>query len=376
MYPQNKVTYDKLMAWLRRTLPANIIWREYYGLSTEFPRPDDWVAFEDLRFASSYGMTRTYSEMALDYGHTWRKGDIIWDFNAPYFWNLTNAVWNPFRDCYALRREFFTRCYGTAALEMEEVFRTFEKLWSYNQVPSRWDDKSQALWVMACQHPEEIDTIQKLLDAALAKCNKPNGKIMIQRLKDAVKSHIVEPSSMRIVAKKTATPPPFDPTLSTGPWASAPAYTEFEKCPYKTTVKMLYDDKNLYVAMHAEDPGIKARRDAAFKNVQLSALNFFFEITDPNTYQSNAFHYLVDPWGYTWSSLSGNKKLPIKWAHKEEVNDNDWTILITVPREPMKEPYNVAFFRRYTKKHWPNDAYGLKGTLMHSFYTFLPLILE
>ena len=85
----------------------------------------------------------------------------------------------------------------------------------------------------------------------------------------------------------------------------------------------------------------------------------------------------MDPVGGTYHSLSENKPIKLSWKHQEILEDDAWTVMLTVPLEPMTKPLKAAVFRRYTKKDpWPLLLYGFPGTEMHEYTTFLPLILD
>ena len=371
---RNKTTFDRLSKWLSRT--PNVTWREYYGLNVPYPRPIDTVAFRDYRYLRSQGVKRTYSEMVCDFGnfHRW-PGDDVWDLGAPFLWNLTNAVWNPEQDCHTLRHEFCERCFGKAADDMEAFYNLLEEHWYATRKKSVWNDRPNALWNLLRRDQPRFMKMAALLDSAIAKADKPNGKIMLERLKKSWQNHNIS-CDVVLHAGKVAEPPPFDATLENGPWATAPVVPPFPNAP-KTTVKLLHDGIHLYAAMRAEGKDVKKKFRADIKYVQQEAFNIFFEIANPTTGQPDSVHFLVDPVGGTYHSLSENRPIKLPWKHQEILEDNSWTIMLTIPLAPMTKPLKVAIFRRYTKsKPWPLLLYGFPNTEMHEYTTFCPLILD
>ena len=86
--------------WSKAT--KNVMWREYWGCASGYPRQNSLVAAEDLKWINSkLSFTRVYSETIpdLDNRGAKQKGSDYrgrWDASAMEHWVISRLMWNPY----------------------------------------------------------------------------------------------------------------------------------------------------------------------------------------------------------------------------------------------------------------------------------------
>ncbi|MBO4649201.1 MAG: DUF4838 domain-containing protein [Lentisphaeria bacterium] len=326
---ENEKTLERFSRWSKLT--KNITWREYYGLCGDFPRPIDVVAFADWQYVNKHGSIRTYSEMRADAD---APGQITrsWDVNSLYFWMLTQGCWNPCRDVKALRKEFLTRVYGKAADDVAEYYRLIEEQWF--KIPGRsiWNDVANTNWKTHVLETGIVPQCRAALDRAAKKVDKPNGKKMLAALRKNFESYVDLANNRRVTAIKTASVPEFDPDFKSGDWTKAPAAEQFnlntslKRHPDKTEMRLLYDEKNLYVGIKCDVPDVsKMLYRKPVKGEKVFPWGEGFEIY-LNADGGKTVQVVTDPSGNRFSNVPRSK-----WTAQVKITDHGWSALVTIP---------------------------------------------
>ena len=258
--PESQTTMRRFQGWIKLT--KNLVWREYFGLCGDFPRPIDAVAIPDWKYINQFGVDRTYSEMRGDFQNTGEPGST-WDVNAVYFWAITQGCWDPNRDIKELRREFFQRVYGKAAADVEEFYRLIEEQW--NRIPghSTYRNPPNVEWKKYVVTTGIVPKCRAALEQAQAKVDKPNGKTMLERLRKTFEFYAAMQLSHEITAYRTDGAPEFDPKFASGAWAECPPSDQFfwnssnKPHPDPTELRLLYDRKNLYVGLRCSVKNVR-----------------------------------------------------------------------------------------------------------------------
>ncbi len=250
---------DRFLGWAR--ISNRIIWRDYYGLYQAYPRPMDIVALADLRYLHDRGCDQTYTEMIRDSNDPEEVGDNSWSLNALYFWVMTEGNWNPFQDVKQLRREYLERTFGPAADDVAEFYAITEKGWFASNAKSRYNDRSQACWRAAVVNPGQAEACQAALARAAAKAVHPNARRMLAAMRATVDAQLAACQPFGYIAVRVSTPPKLVPRLDAGGWEKAAPSDKFlersSSAPVMpTTVKVLYDQENLYIGARCEDQTI------------------------------------------------------------------------------------------------------------------------
>jgi len=175
-------------------------------------------------------------------------------------------------------------------------------------------------------------------------------------------SIIIAQTPPKIIAKYIDTPLKLDGKLEEVAWKKTSENSPFWQyfptdsilAKYPTTIKIVYDDENLYV-------GIKAF--AVDKNFVVSSLkrDFFGPATDnvsvvfdPFEDQINAFSFGVSPYGVQRESLiseggstrnSFNSTWDVKWFAESTINDDHYSIEMKIPFSSIKFPEGSKTWR-------------------------------
>ena len=368
--PQNKKTYDKTMKFLANT--PNLTWREYYGLTGPFPRPVDAVAIADWKFLARHGVRKTYSEMNSDDVKGPRQnGVLVWDINAPYFWVLANGAWDPAVDVQTLRKEFFTRVYGPAAVEMQQFYNLIEKNWLKAPGASFWNDSTINSYNAAVFSKGITNKCRTLLDQAEKKPLHPNARIMLERVRKVFDFYEKAAANMKLPALRAKAEVPFDPDFKAGPWADALSISNFTMngtdlpALSKTEVKILYNDKTLYfgVKLYHKNPANMAFRQPTPGNIQPCGEGVEIFVTGKWKNQNGYIQMVTDPSGNRQWSFKANRAWKGKWDRKTIRTSEGWSALISIDwkelgLEPFKDKIAATVIHQYNRPSAPGIAPG------------------
>ena len=140
----NEKWSERATGWSKAT--KNIMWREYWGCASGYPRQHSFVAADDLRWINSaLGFTRVYSETVPDADCRNPKGKGTdyrprWDASAMEHWVLSRLMWNPYIPVERYREEYIRRTYRTAAAPMREFYALLAKTWFSDAKPTNYTD--------------------------------------------------------------------------------------------------------------------------------------------------------------------------------------------------------------------------------------------
>lgn len=256
-HPENKPTYDRFTGWMRVT--NQLTWREYYGLCGAFPRPMDAVALEDWRYAHSFGVNRTYSEMYPDLDTPRGDHTRSWDVNSMYFWIMANGAWNPYQDVKAMRKDYLTRVFGDGGEAVGEFYQIIEDAWLEVGGMSVYNDRPRGNWLACVVKLNKTEACQAALSRAATQVKHPNGQRMLAALQNIFHDMTTNLQIVRYQVQKVAAAPAFDPTFSAEPWNKATVTDKFYKvngsdATHRTAVRILHDDRAFYVGAQCFDP--------------------------------------------------------------------------------------------------------------------------
>ncbi len=354
--PKNKDTMDKFKGWLPIT--NQLTWREYFGLVPPFPRPTDVIALADWKYVNQYGINRTYSEMYADALGSRMDGTKSWDANAMYFWVMANGSWNPSRDVHEMRREFLDRVYGPAADDMEKYYRILEEQWFKSPGKSVWNDNAWANWRNCVVVPKLEDACRDCLERAAAKVIHPNGKKMLQGVRNNFEEYMTMAREFKLTATKVDKAPEFTPDFNTGEWTKATPNDKFfingtmKPHTEKTVLRVLYDNTNIYfgVKCYHKDvknmPYLSPTKGNTFPNGE------GFEIFLAGVWNGKP-HFTqmaFDPSNNRYTAVR-----PVKWSSQVEITGDGWSGMATVPWKSIgldpatTKTLHATFVRQFMK---------------------------
>ena len=333
-----KTSRERFLGWTKLT--KNIIWREYFGLCGDFPRPIDAVAIPDWRYIRKFGVDRTYSEMRGDFQNTGEPGSS-WDVNSLYFWCITQGCWDLDREVKDLRREFLRRVYGAAADDVAEFYRLIEEQWFKLPGRSTWRDTPNVNWKKYVILTGIAPQCRAALEQAAKKVDKENGRKMLERMRKTFEHYVNMPLSHEIRAVRADGAPEFDPEFQSGTWAECPPSDQFfrnsskKPHPDRTEVRLLYDKKNLYVGIRCWVKNVKKmpyRKHIEGEKVFPWGEGFEIFLTVNGDKKRKPVQIVTDPSGNRFSS--GAKS--VKWTAQAQITKTGWSALVTIPWEGLK----------------------------------------
>jgi len=157
----------------------------------------------------------------------------------------------------------------------------------------------------------------------------------------------------QFVALKVANPPVLDGTLDDPAWAAAPVADQFfevfphalEPSGYPTRVRVLYDDRYLYVGIEAEDPDAALipshfnRRDHLYAPTSDDYLHLFLDALDTgHSAQTFAVNVRGNQQDGIWNedSQSTDYSPDFDWQSYTARNAHGWTALMRIPLTSLR----------------------------------------
>ena len=249
--------------WSKAT--KNIMWREYWGCASGYPRQNSFVAADDLRWINSVlGFTRVYSETMPDADCRKRNGKgpdyrLRWDASAMEHWVLSRLMWNPYVPVEKYREEYVRRTYRKAAAPMREFYALLAKTWFSDARPTNYTDDpvgNASRYIVGAGIDKRV---LELLDEAvrLAADDVPAVGKLLARQREHFSS---------LIKNSSEPPEPLTvPLVKDGDWSKAAVIDGFlqvgksamrrkKAAKRRTKVLVCHDMKNLKVKFICYDP--------------------------------------------------------------------------------------------------------------------------
>src|SRR5215211_1750697 len=177
------------------------------------------------------------------------------------------------------------------------------------------------------------------------------GQAQTQPQQSPATQQIEAAGTKRIRAVRVSETIKLDGRLDEGAWLQAEAARGFkqeepnegEPASERTEVRVLYDDKNLYVGIHASDSEparINSRelvRDASFSNDDKVEI-----LIDTYHDRRNAFRFAVNPLGTQQDALITDEGRDINlswdapWVSASHIDQTGWTVEIAIPLTTLR----------------------------------------
>ena len=390
--PTNTVWHTRFLDWMKIT--DQLTWREYFGLVGPFPRPTDVIALSDLALVHTHGINRTYSELYGDEPGRRMDGTKAWDLNAMYSWTMTQGLWNPGQDVHALRAEFRRRVYGAGAEDVGEFYRLIEGAWFKGSGSSRWNDSVTGNWLRYVVKKQLQAPLRAALERAVPKVVHPNGQQMLAALRRTFEEQVgaLGAMTMRGSGAQAVAKPPFDPDFRGGDWAKAEPLSQFYNAretglyDKKTVVRVLYDDKALYLGTKCFDKEVATLHSLAAgqpRDKWPAGDKFEIFLTGRNGKKSCYYQLVYDVNGNRFDARGKDVAWNGAWQVVTRTTADGWSSLVTVPWTDLglaggARPASVdALFLRYWNHGQGSGKLGFwfAGSV-HEPDTFCPISLK
>ena len=386
---------ERAEKWSKAT--RNVMWREYWGCASGYPRQNSFVAAEDLKWINSkLGFTRVYSETIpdLDNRGAKKKGAdyrLRWDASAMEHWVISRLMWNPYVPVEKYREEYITRTYRRAAAPMRELYALLAKTWFSDDVPSNYCDDaygSAARYIVGAGIDKRL---LALLDEAerLAAGDVPAVGRLIARQKayfaDLI-GNAGSPEEATVV-----------PLVTDGDWSKATVIDGFAKvgrgrkaalvpADNKTKVLICHDMKNLKVKFvcDGEDPANLESRDP--KNVTHESFPGGDHVEFGITTSKGRYHHHfgIDCRNGRADIRNGDTSYDAKWESKATITQTGYEIELSIDFESIgaeitkENRFGACFARMATKRGTgrAKEFSAWKGVHPQSAMAFGPIFVS
>lgn len=139
-------------------------------------------------------------------------------------------------------------------------------------------------------------------------------------------------------------PLPLDPKISDPAWAAGAIpvpdgfydLTTRHGAPYKTSVWMLYDSTNLYVAFRCEQRGTPITATQTTNDVGFGSDDFVGVAIDTSGAGTNAYLFETTPRGVRYEQANENSRYRPAWSAAASVDGSTWSAVMIVPLRDMR----------------------------------------
>jgi hypothetical protein len=145
-------------------------------------------------------------------------------------------------------------------------------------------------------------------------------------------------------AANAAHPLPLDPALSDAAWKAGaiPAPEGFydlttrRDAPHATSVWMLYDAQNLYVAFRCEQNGTPIVAQQTTNDVGFGLDDFVGVAVDTSGAGTDAYYFETTPRGVRYEQANETNRYHPTWSAAARINGSTWTAVMIIPLHVMR----------------------------------------
>ncbi len=388
-HPENKATYNRFTGWMQVT--NQLTWREYYGLCGAFPRPMDAVALADWRYANSFGVNRTYSELYPDQDTERADHSRSWDVNAMYFWIMANGSWNPYQDVQAMRNDYLTRVFGEGGKDVGEFYRIIEDSWLEVGGMSSYNDRPRGNWLICVIKAKKTDACRAALERAAAKPMHSNGSKMLAALRGVFEDMTANLEVVRYRVPRVQTAPAFDPDFASGDWLRASAEDRFHRtngsdATQRTAVRILHDGAAFYVGakcFDSEPDKAYAKPAGQPRDRWPVGDKFEFFLTGLQDGKKVSYQIAFDINGNLYDACNKNASWDGDFTVQRQTTADGWSSLTVVPfttlgyaQGEMPKDVSFAALRYYSHNNKSTEVTYLLDCAPNNQTSYTELILE
>ena len=353
--------------WSKAT--TNIMWREYWGCASGYPRQNSLVAADDLKWINSVlGFTRVYSEGPPDMDGRTAQGKgkdyrPLWDASAMERWVLSRLMWNPYVPVEQYREEYIRRTYRKAAAPMREFYALIAKTWFSSDRPSNWTDDPVGNASRYIVEAGIDKRIMELLDEAVRLA--ANDVSTVGKLLSRQRDHFWN----LIRNAREPAEPLVVPLVKDGDWSKAAKIDEFlevnkirtkvkRRSSRKTKVFICHDMKNLKVRFVCSDPDTsklesKANDVSGRESFPCGDHIEFCIMTQKGRHK---YHFGVDSRGKSGDMRDGDSGFNAKWTSEARIAKRGYVVDLSIDFESIgaeitqESRFDVCFARMATPR--------------------------
>ncbi len=176
----------------------------------------------------------------------------------------------------------------------------------------------------------------------------------------------------RLTATQANGPITLDGKFDESSWAAAPLATNFvqndpregEPATFETEVKLLYDDRAIYIGVFAKDPSpAEIIVNELRKDFNTGNADGFQVVIDTFHDQRNGYQFAINPMGAKWDSQMSNEGRDSNanwdgiWDVGTRIGEDGWYAEIEIPFKTLKfgpeamQTWGINFQRRLRRKN-------------------------
>ncbi|HEY6327158.1 MAG TPA: hypothetical protein VIW73_11670 [Candidatus Cybelea sp.] len=152
-----------------------------------------------------------------------------------------------------------------------------------------------------------------------------------------------------------------------GPWINV---TTRSPATLATTAYLLYDDKNLYVGLRAEQTGVPVVAVQTTNDVGFGLDDFVGIGLDTSGTGSDAYYFEATPRGVRYEQANENVRFRARWSAAGHIAQGSWSAVLIVPLEVLRVP-------RGGKQAWRfNFVRGVAARGEHISWVWDPIMAD
>lgn len=147
-----------------------------------------------------------------------------------------------------------------------------------------------------------------------------------------------------------------------------------------TRAYLLYDDRNLYVAFHVEQPGVPIVAQQTTNNVGFGLDDFVGVAIDSSGAGNQVYFFETTPRAVRYQQASENTRYLARWQSATEVDGQAWNAVLVIPLNAMRLPpgkhstWRFNFIRAVAAQGehytWAYNGLMLDGPVGHAWPSF------
>ncbi len=394
LQPANREWKERIDRWAK--VSKNVVWREYYGCASKFPRPLADVAAVDLRYISrELGLHQAYAEYIPDWNTKNSSCAYSWDVSAMEFWVISKLYWNPYQDVEALRNEYLNRTYQKAAPAMKKYYGLIRKAWYDDPMQSVYNDNEYKSAVHYICGKGLEKPCREALEEAAKQANQPNIRKMVglqrERFEDWMKnaSLYMNPElSVPYVVDAAEAQTPRSPLWEKSASLKALKVMNHPKLDprHPTEINLMHDRRNLYVKYECRDDKIgDAYAQKYLDGREVWPKGDHIELfLDGDQQGKNYYQFAADCNGNQYDGRAYDSKWNSSWKMLHGKTKEDYWVICAIPLKDigvnlsMNNRLKGLFYRQYSHngKDGQEEHSSWNGGAVHQPAGFGDLVLQ
>lgn len=394
LHPNNREWKERIDNWAKAS--KNVVWREYYGCASKFPRPIAEVAASDLRYVNKeLGLHQVYAEYVPDWNTKSNNSAYSWDVSAMEFWVISKLFWNPYQDVETLRNEYLDRTYQKAAPAMKKYYGLIRKAWYDDPMQSVYNDneyKSAVHYI--CKKGLE-KPCREALEEAAKQANQPNIRKMVDLQRERFEGWMKNASlymnpelSVPYVAEASGAESPQSPVWKKSISLEGLKVMDNPKLDsgYKTEIQAMHDRKCLYVKYYCYDDKIRnvyAQQYLAGREVWPKGDHIELFL-DGDQKGKSYYHFAADCNGNRYDARAYDSKWNSSWKIRHGTEKDGYWVICIIPLKDigvnlsMDNRLKGLFYRSYHHggKDGAAESSSWNGGAVHQSAGFGDVILQ